>query len=206
MVSSPDANSNTAIMKHMPNGFLTTIEVEPVGRWFLSHWERLNCGRGLSISGNDASELSESESDESEAEDDSFEDDIIFLRSLDPKESKDQDHYKVLGISKLRYQATDEQIKKAYRFKVLRHHPDKRRALGEDIREDDDYFTCITKAFETLVFHLKEEHMILWIRNLMIMFQISYPQRSIRKKSFLRHFRRYLQKMLDGPQGLQYRN
>ena len=33
-----------------------------------------------------------------------------------------------------------------YRYKVLRHHPDKRRALGEDIREDDDYFTCITKV------------------------------------------------------------
>lgn len=56
----------------------------------------------------------------------------------------------MLGIAKLRFKATDEQIKKAYRFKVLKHHPDKRRAAGEDIREDDDYFTCITKAFETL--------------------------------------------------------
>ena len=34
----------------------------------------------------------------------------------------------------------------SFRYKVLRHHPDKRRALGEDIREDDDYFTCITKV------------------------------------------------------------
>ncbi len=33
---------------------------------------------------------------------------------------------------------------------MLRHHPDKRRGAGEDIREDDDYFTCITKAFEQL--------------------------------------------------------
>ncbi len=33
-----------------------------------------------------------------------------------------------------------------FRFKVLKHHPDKRRAAGEDIREDDDYFTCITKV------------------------------------------------------------
>jgi DnaJ family protein C protein 2 len=133
----------------MPDGFLKTIEVEPVGRWFLAHWERLHSGRGLST-GHDVSELSESESEESDAEEDNFEDDIIFLRSLDPKEAKDQDHYKVLGISKLRYKATDDQIRKAYRYKVLRHHPDKRRALGEDIREDDDYFTCITKAFEIL--------------------------------------------------------
>lgn len=79
-----------------------------------------------------------------------FEDDLEYLRSLDPKETKDQDHYRVLGITSLRIKATDEQIKKAYRFKVLRHHPDKRRASGEDIRTDDDYFTCITKASEVL--------------------------------------------------------
>lgn len=33
---------------------------------------------------------------------------------------------------------------------MLRHHPDKRKAAGEEIRADDDYFTCITKAYETL--------------------------------------------------------
>lgn len=36
------------------------------------------------------------------------------------------------------------------RQKVLRHHPDKRKAAGEEIRPDDDYFTCITKAYEML--------------------------------------------------------
>ncbi len=38
-----------------------------------------------------------------------------FLRSLDPKECKDQDHYRVLGLAQLRTEATDEQIRKAYR-------------------------------------------------------------------------------------------
>ena len=33
---------------------------------------------------------------------------------------------------------------------MLRHHPDKRKAAGEEIRNDDDYFTCITRAYETL--------------------------------------------------------
>merc|ERR1712226_1362013 len=151
-VSSPDAMSHpTNIATCMPNGFLKTIEVEPVGRWFLSHWERLHSARGFSTSGHHSiSEVSDSESDESETEDDSFEDDIIFLRSLDPKESKDQDHYKVLGMSKMRYKATDEQIKKAYRYKVLRHHPDKRRALGEDIREDDDYLHALPRPLKSL--------------------------------------------------------
>ncbi|CAG2065213.1 unnamed protein product, partial [Timema podura] len=78
------------------------------------------------------------------------EDNVSFLRSLDPKEWKDQDHYAVLGLSKLRHKATDDDIKRAYRIKVLHHHPDKRKGKGEEIRPDDDYFTCITKAWEVL--------------------------------------------------------
>jgi len=118
-----------------------------VGKWFLHQWDRLQANRTTSHG-----VLSESSDSESEEEDDEgdFEDDLDFLRSLDPKETKDQDHYRVLGISKLRINATDDQIKKAHRHKVLRHHPDKRKAAGEEIKEDDDYFSCITKAFEIL--------------------------------------------------------
>lgn len=76
--------------------------------------------------------------------------DVEYLRSLDPKEWKKQDHYKVLGLEKVRHRASDELIKTAYRRMVLKHHPDKRKALGEEIRTDDDYFTCITMAYETL--------------------------------------------------------
>merc|ERR1712106_423887 len=96
--------------------------------------------------------LSESSDSGSEEEDDEalFEDDLEYLRSLDPKETQEQDQYRVLGIPKLRILATDDQIKKAHRHKVLRHHPDKRKAAGEEIKEDDDYFSCITKAFEIL--------------------------------------------------------
>lgn len=50
----------------------------------------------------------------------------------------------------LRFEATDDDIRRAYRKMVLQHHPDKRKAKGEDIKPDDDYFTCITKAYETL--------------------------------------------------------
>lgn len=75
---------------------------------------------------------------------------VEYLRSLDPKEWKQQDHYKVLGLQHVRHLASDELIKTAYRKIVLKHHPDKRKALGEEIRADDDYFTCITMAYETL--------------------------------------------------------
>lgn len=76
--------------------------------------------------------------------------DVEYLRSLDPKEWKKQDHYKVLGLQNVRHLASDDLIKTAYRRIVLKHHPDKRKASGENIRPDDDYFTCITMAYETL--------------------------------------------------------
>ena len=52
-------------------------------------------------------------SDEEDIKDYQFEDDLDYLRSLDPKEWKDQDHYAVLGIAKLRNRATEDIIKKA---------------------------------------------------------------------------------------------
>lgn len=95
-------------------------------------------------------EPSSNEDNVQKPEDVVYEDDVNYLRSLDPKEWKKQDHYKVLGIESLRIKATDEIIKTAYRKKVLKHHPDKRKALGEEILSDDDYFTCITMAYEIL--------------------------------------------------------
>uniref|UniRef100_A0A1Y9H9K3 Uncharacterized protein n=1 Tax=Anopheles farauti TaxID=69004 RepID=A0A1Y9H9K3_9DIPT len=82
--------------------------------------------------------------------DELFEVDIDYLKSLDPKDWKNQDHYAVLGLKRMRFEATDEDIKRAYRKIVLKHHPDKRKALGENVKQDDDYFHCITMAYETL--------------------------------------------------------
>lgn len=60
-----------------------------------------------------------------------------------------QDHYAVLGLSKYRHRATEAQIKRAHRKKVLRHHPDKKAAAGSS--EDDSFFKCIQKATEILL-------------------------------------------------------
>ncbi|UXI17176.1 UDP-galactose translocator [Sarcoptes scabiei] len=70
-----------------------------------------------------------------------------YIKNLDPKDWKNQDHYKVLALSKKRIDATESEIKKSYRKIVLRHHPDKQ---GQNIDPDCHYFFCITKAYEIL--------------------------------------------------------
>uniref|UniRef100_A0A1I8AVH4 DnaJ homolog subfamily C member 2 n=1 Tax=Steinernema glaseri TaxID=37863 RepID=A0A1I8AVH4_9BILA len=75
---------------------------------------------------------------------------LRFVKSLDPKETKNQDHYKVLGLSKLRYKASKNDIKLAYRQKSLNHHPDKRKEKDAAKSWTDDYFVCINNAYTQL--------------------------------------------------------
>lgn len=56
----------------------------------------------------------------------------------------------MLGLTRYRWRATPEQIKRAHRKKVLRHHPDKKAAQGQD-NENDNFFKCIQKATELLL-------------------------------------------------------
>ncbi|EUB62569.1 DnaJ subfamily C member protein [Echinococcus granulosus] len=67
------------------------------------------------------------------AEDISDEDNTVYLRTLDPKDWRTNDHYAVLNLKKQRYRASDEDIRKQYRQLVLQHHPDKRRARAFEI-------------------------------------------------------------------------
>lgn len=45
-------------------------------------------------------------------------------------------------------------IRIADRQKVLKHHPDKKKAKGIALAKGEDYFTCITKVSYTSCFHL----------------------------------------------------
>ncbi|XP_004639319.1 dnaJ homolog subfamily C member 2 [Octodon degus] len=122
-------------------------QVEPVGRWFEAFVKRRNRNASASFQElEDKKELSE-ESEDEELQLEEF----PMLKTLDPKDWKNQDHYAVLGLGHVRYKATQRQIKAAHKAMVLKHHPDKRKAAGEPIKEgDNDYFTCITKAYEML--------------------------------------------------------
>ncbi|KAF9325925.1 hypothetical protein BG006_010613 [Podila minutissima] len=131
----------------------TKASIQPVGRHFLAHARRYIHSRTFS---EDEKVISEAEAaakaalkddDEGGSEGDEPEDPAMLKR--DPKDWKDQDQYAVLGLSKLRYRATEDQIRRAHRKKVLRHHPDKKAASGG--LHDDGFFKCIQKAFETLM-------------------------------------------------------
>ncbi|KAL5278168.1 DNAJC2 family protein [Megaselia abdita] len=126
---------------------LPVIKFERVGSAYANLMRKLKNNGAL---GNHAENSEEENSESSSNDADYTEVDVGFLKSLDPKEWKDQDHYKVLGLELKRIEATEDDIKRAYRKMVLNHHPDKRKAKGETVSQDNDYFTCITRAYEIL--------------------------------------------------------
>mgnify|MGYP001810639820 CR=1 FL=1 len=87
------------------------LEFEPVGKGF----EQYNFIRHQGDLGYQDLEGEESSDSEEEKEEEKEEtpEYLKYLATLDPKNWKDQDHYKVLGLEKLRYKATQSQIKKA---------------------------------------------------------------------------------------------
>ncbi|PWZ00864.1 DnaJ-domain-containing protein [Testicularia cyperi] len=128
--------------------------LEPVGDSFLAYKRReLNA---LSFADDDKNiadaRAAEAAAHAANGDDDAGvgdEDESPELLARDPKEWKTQDHYAVLGLSALRWNATQEQIKIAHRKKVLKHHPDKK-AGASGLTSDDSFFKCVAKAHEIL--------------------------------------------------------
>ncbi|KAK4199833.1 putative Zuotin [Triangularia verruculosa] len=126
----------------------TQRTLEPVGPYFLAHARRARHKRTFSEDDRiQAQERAKKVENDEESEISEPEDPMMLAR--DAKDWKQQDHYKVLGLSKYRWKATEEQIKRAHRKKVLKHHPDKKAAAGRT--DDDNFFKCIQKATEVLL-------------------------------------------------------
>ncbi|CEJ61500.1 Zuotin [Penicillium brasilianum] len=123
--------------------------LEPVGPHFLAHARRKRHARTFSEDERIQAQQNVKKTEEDEDEDISEDEDPMML-SRDAKDWKAQDHYAVLGLTKYRWRATPEQIKRAHRKKVLRHHPDKKAAMGQR-DENDNFFKCIQKATELLL-------------------------------------------------------
>ncbi|KAJ4978227.1 hypothetical protein NE237_009007 [Protea cynaroides] len=81
-------------------------------------------------------------------------------------ESKQQDHYALLGLGHLRFLATEEQIKRSYRETALKHHPDKLASLilaeeteaAKQAKKDEieNHFKAIQEAYEVLIDPVKK--------------------------------------------------
>ena len=57
-------------------------------------------------------------------------------------------NYKILGISP---EATDEEVKKAYRRMAVKYHPDKVATLGEDVQKAaEEKFKAVSQAYEAI--------------------------------------------------------
>ncbi|XP_078275830.1 dnaJ homolog subfamily C member 2 isoform X2 [Rhinoraja longicauda] len=169
----------SAVLK--PLGASVLCPVEPVGRWF----EALVKRRARNVSAS-FHELEDEKESSSESEDEELQiEEYPLLKTLEPKDWKNQDHYAVLGLGHLRYKATQRQIKSAHKTMVLKHHPDKRKAAGEQIGEgDNDYFTCITKANEILSDPLKHRA----FDSVDPTFDNSIPSKSEAKENFIEVF------------------
>ncbi|GAA5893794.1 zuotin [Sporobolomyces salmoneus] len=132
----------------------TSGAVFPAGPAFHAHARRILNQRSFAEDDKLENELAAQNGTQVEEEDDQDadlggEEESRDVLEQDPRKWKEQDHYAVLGLQHLRYKATDEQIKKAHRRKVLRHHPDKKASAGGHAN-DDSFFKCIAKAMETL--------------------------------------------------------
>uniref|UniRef100_A0AAQ4Q1L4 J domain-containing protein n=1 Tax=Gasterosteus aculeatus aculeatus TaxID=481459 RepID=A0AAQ4Q1L4_GASAC len=73
---------------------------------------------------------------------------LLKNAQLELKKSKRKDYYKVLGIGK---NATEDEIKKAYRKRALMHHPDRHSAATADVqKEEEKKFKEVGEAFTVL--------------------------------------------------------
>ncbi|OCK85782.1 zuotin [Lepidopterella palustris CBS 459.81] len=126
----------------------TDRNIEPVGPHFLAHARRKRHKRTFSEDDRIQAQSNVKKVEDEDAGEISEPEDPLMLQR-DAKDWKGQDHYAVLGLSKYRYRATEDQIKRAHRKKVLKHHPDKKAAAGST--EDDSFFKCIQKATEILL-------------------------------------------------------
>ncbi|GMM58447.1 zuotin [Maudiozyma humilis] len=127
--------------------------VEPVGKDFMHHATRTLRNHTWSEFEKIQAEKNVKTVDESNVDPD----ELLFdteladetLLAHDARDWKTADLYAAMGLSQLRYKATDNQIIKAHRKQVVKYHPDKQSAAGNSL-DQDGFFKIIQKAFETL--------------------------------------------------------
>ena len=159
MVTAPSKATN-----FLPLTAPVSMTVAPVGYWYIQH-QILNSQQNTILPQSIQSENANTKKDEIVIEDESTKklllgaSEPIDLENLDPTAWRSQDHYKLLGLGQKRYKATMDDIKTAYRNKIIKHHPDKlntktvalrNEAEPKELSSEDQHFQCIVKAYEIL--------------------------------------------------------
>ncbi|KRY66420.1 DnaJ -like protein subfamily C member 2, partial [Trichinella pseudospiralis] len=76
---------------------------------------------------------------------------VEYIMLLNQIALSDYDFYRILGLSKLRQEATSAEIKAAYHRLILTHHPDKGGDLSSALWKNVNlYFPCILRAYNVL--------------------------------------------------------
>lgn len=127
-------------------------EVWVSSRWY-SSWvtksglfedsEFETCGRSYfqKVAWDDSVDTSPDPKEEKEEEENSR------PRKLSVSDLLKKDYYRVLGLEDLKWRATDDQIRSAYRKLVLKYHPDK---MADPSAEDREIFLHVQEAYDTL--------------------------------------------------------
>lgn len=121
-------------------GYPTTKRVEPCGRAFHRRVKNISRGRSASCESLD-------EDGKARASVRKQEEAVLkkYRKSIKGKNFVELTMYQQLGLSDVGFDATEDQIKKAYHRVLIEHHPDK---TGKT--ENDPNYMAVQKAFETL--------------------------------------------------------
>ncbi|CUM62997.1 uncharacterized protein PRCAT00000558001 [Priceomyces carsonii] len=155
IVPASSAGVNEGFSAHSKYSSPVRRPIEPVGRSFLAHASRTLRGHTWSEYEKIEAEKNVKEVEENNDDDIGDEEQDEELLSHDPREWKSADLYAVLGLSNLRWRATEDQIRRAHRKQVLKHHPDKKSASGG--LDQDGFFKIIQKAFEVMLDPIKRQ-------------------------------------------------
>nr|BAH72571.1 ACYPI002653 [Acyrthosiphon pisum] len=153
--------------------------VETVGPWILRYLSGSTVQDKCLTNGEEVEDTNESFIDEE------TESDTIYLKTLDPKEWKDQDHYQVLGLSKLRYKATEAQIKVLIDVEFLIIIQIKEKSLVRKFKEMMIILHASLKHGKLLEIKLKGALMIQLILNLTTVFLPRKWQKNLTSFNYL---------------------
>ena len=127
-------------------GLFEETAYETCGRAYFMKvtWEEDQNAAAYSVVGGDDPSEAANEEETTKKEHEDYE---KHAKKISIADMKKDDYYKVLGLDGLKWMATEDQIRSAYRKLVLKYHPDK---LTNPTPEDRQIFLRVQDAYDVL--------------------------------------------------------